>query len=380
MKKAKIFDVLIVYSGVKAVSASSETAMAPFPIGKYFSCNIAYSYFMNICVKRNLSVAFTTSSDITTSGKCSSYWIQNNNEWEKVNMPACSTLIFDKLFPTNTALRAKRDLLFSDPQVVSYSDRYLFELFFDKQKTHDFLSSFSIPTVTIDSNKITKIDTLIESLAKITRTHKAKNDFTDSFILKDRFGAGGNNIFKVDSNYSETIQKIMELNPSLSFILQPYVSFGKGYSFGDLKRATDIRITFEGNKIVQTYIRMAKNQDFRCNQEQGGTLIYTHQKDIPKQVIACAKKIAKALDKKNSLYALDFIVTDSNEIFLLEGNNCPGIYWDVLLPIDERKVKELIRVIVKELGVRADLQKSALVNSFESVYENRKENGLALKN
>lgn len=375
-----MFDVLIVYSETIAISSSSQNEEKPFPFGKYSHYNNAYAYFMNMCQANGLSVAFTTSKDIIGSGECKSYWILKENNWIKVNKRGRSILIFDKLFPTSLSLKSKRDLLLASPRVISYSDEFLFDLFFDKQKTHDYLSSFSIPTITIDSNRITEIDVLLNALAKITDRHCAKNDFTTSFILKDRFGAGGNCIYKIDSDFAKKIQSILLSNPAKSFILQPFVSFGKGYGFKNFVSATDIRIIFEGKKIIQTYVRMAKTNDFRCNEEQGGTLIYTEQKDIPKKVLDSAVEIASGLDKKNSLFALDFIVTDGGSIFLLEGNNCPGIDWNLELPKNEKKSKELIRIIVRELGVRAGFQKSEFMNSLETIYGYEKDSGLTLKN
>lgn len=380
MKSADMFDVLIVYSETIAMSSLSQEDEQPFPLGKYSHYNNAYAYFMSVCQVNGLSVAFTTSKDIVGSGECKSYWILKENNWLKINRRGRSILIFDKLFPTSLSLRSKRDMLLASPRVISYSDGFLFDLFFDKQKTHDHLSSFSIPTITIDSDKITEIDALLDALGKITNTHGAKNDFTTSFILKDRFGAGGNSIYKIDSDFAKTIQDILFSNPTKSFILQPFVSFGKGYGFKNFVSATDIRIIFEGKKIIQTYVRMAKTNDFRCNEEQGGTLIYTEQKDIPKKVLDSAEEIAKGLDKKNSLFALDFIVTDGGSIFLLEGNNCPGIDWNLELPKNEKKSKELIRIIVKELGVRAGFQKSEFMNSLESIYGYKKDSSLDLKN
>ncbi len=104
------------------------------------------------------------------------------------------------------------------------------------------------------------------------------------------------------------------------------------------------------------------------------------KKDIPKKVLDSAVEIASGLDKKNSLFALDFIVTDGGSIFLLEGNNCPGIDWNLELPKNEKKSKELIRIIVRELGVRAGFQKSEFMNSLETIYGYEKDSGLTLKN
>lgn len=363
MKKANTFDVLIVYSQGYAVSASSKKATTPFPPGEIAHYNNAYSYLMDMCQANNLTVALTTSQDITGAGECRSYWLWEKSLWKKVVHTASSTLIFDKLSPTTPARAAKRNLLFSSPKIRAYSNAHLFSLFFDKQKTHDNLPAFSLPTISLLSSGRESINQAINVLQSVSNSHTAKNDFTSSLILKDRFGSGGNEIYIIESNHAQKIQKIMTSNPTISFILQPYVSFSDGYSYKNFKRATDIRIIFEGQRIVQTYIRMAHPQDFRCNEQQGGTLIYTFQKDIPIEVLRAAKKISKILKRKYSLYALDFIVTDNGTIFLLEGNNSPGLDWNLSLAKNERKAKQLIRVIAKELQTRAELQKTSLIEN-----------------
>lgn len=378
MKKANTFDVLIVYSQGYAVSASSKKAITPFPPGEIAHYNNAYSYLMDMCKANNLTVALTTSQDIIGAGECRSYWLWEENVWKKVVHTASSTLIFDKLSPTTPARTAKRNLLLSSPKVRAYSNAHLFSLFFDKQKTHDNLPTFSLPTISLESSKRSEIDIAIQLLQLISDSHTAKNDFTSSLILKDRFGSGGNEIYKIGFNHAQKIQKIMIANPTISFILQPYVSFSDGYSYKNFKRATDIRIIFEGQRIIQTYIRMAHPKDFRCNEQQGGTLIYTFQKDIPVEVLRVARKIARILKRKYSLYALDFIVTDSGAIFLLEGNNSPGLDWNLSLAKNERKAKQLIRVIAKELQVRTELQKTSLMEGV-SVSE-VKSRGVFLEN
>lgn len=361
MKEDTNFDVLIVYSGGIAKSASINDSQTPFSQNERGNYNVAYAYFMDECRRSRISVALASSSDVIGPGLCKAYWTLYKDEWVRHEDRAFSTLIFDKLSPVNSIRKLQRDLLFSLPTVKSYSDTFLFELFFDKQLTHDTLLPFSLPTISLDSSDERSVEKGIALLRSLSNAHYARDDFGRSFILKDRYGAGGNNIFQITKDHNRNIRAIMKANPTISFILQPFISFQKGYSYKDSNSAIDIRIIFEGEKIVQTYIRMANAGDFRCNEHQGGTLIYTFQKEIPRSVLQCARKIAKFLGKKYALYALDFIVSDRGTIFLLEGNNGPGLDWNLSLKNNEQKSKKLIRVIVKELQARSEIQKAALL-------------------
>ena len=74
------FDALIVYTETLAVSASDiSMGLCPFPIGsRSETYNNVYGYFLEVCEKKNLSVAFTTSADIIGAGMCKSFWTYQN--------------------------------------------------------------------------------------------------------------------------------------------------------------------------------------------------------------------------------------------------------------------------------------------------------------
>jgi len=106
---------------------------------------------------------------------------------------------------------------------------------------------------------------------------------------------------------------------------------------------------------MQTYIRMAGGEDFRCNIHQGGSLHYLEQGKMKLKVVEYAQNIARVLAKPSSVFALDFIVSNHGNIYFLEGNCGPGICWDCNLPKDEQMAKRLIHTIVKELKVRSEI-------------------------
>lgn len=349
-------DVLIVYNGKFAASATDLSAFNTTPfraLSRHESCNIAYSYFLEICHKFKLKAAFSTSKDIIGAGMCQGYWTYDHSVWRKVNKKCYSNLIFDKYSPTSALGKTKRKLLFSSPSVVSYNSKKLFNLFFDKQKTYDTLPSHSIPTISIDNHSIASIKLACNMLTEIIKSHPYSKDFSTDIIMKDRFGAGGNQIYKFKSGNSADMSTIMKDNSNTAFIIQPFAKFDQGFTLKKTKVSTDIRLVYLGDKIVDSYIRTACPGDFRCNQHQGGTLTYLSLGDIPTKVLSKSNSIASFLNKKNSLYSLDFIVSNNGNPYLLEGNSGPGLDWNTSVEIENINARKFIRTIIDHLAIRA---------------------------
>lgn len=355
MKKTIIFDVLVVYSATTAASANklSNSNTQPFaPLVGRSNYNKAYAHFLQTCNKLGLTAALSTSSDIVGPGRCSSYWLFDNGDWKKVNRSCYSSHIFDKFSSKNKALKTARQLCFSSDEVRPFNSDHLEKLFTDKLRTYQELSTYAIPTVALNTDSPESIRQSIKNLQHCIANHTNKKDFSSIIIMKDRFGSEGNAIFKITNNFSKKIISLAQEYKNISFILQPFVKFDTGYSYKQYSSATDIRLIYQNGKIIQTYIRMAKKNDFRCNQHQGGTLIYTNKSEIPLKVRRVAQKIAQQLNEHNSLFALDFIVSNAGTVYFLEGNNGPGIIWDLGFKKDEEMAKQLIKGIVKEFVER----------------------------
>ncbi len=353
MNDTHIFDVLVVYNQNIAASASVKKNKLPFPAdSKRANYNDAYAYFLNYCAEKNLNAAFTTTSEIIGPGKCKSYWLYQNKSWIKVDNMCFAPFIFDKFSPISKKRIDDRVILLSS-NVKPFNNDYLQSLFSDKRKTFEELMHFSIPTVVIKKRNKKEINKALESIKLLSSQHRFSKDFASEYVLKDRRGSGGNNIFKLKT--SNQILKTMLLHRMVSFVVQPFVNFDKGYTYKNKKRLTDIRLIYMNNKLIQTYIRMAKPRDFRCNEHQGGTLIYTGTKDIPKNVLNYSSDVLKTLEQKSSLFALDFIVSNNGNVFLVEGNISPGIDWDLSKDKNTKKGKELIRFIVNEIANRKAL-------------------------
>ena len=357
MNKLTRLDVLVVYNEALAVSATDASAdnKTPFPCG---SCNESYNdvygYFLEICDKFNLRAAFTTSTDVAGAGYCRGFWQFKHKKWFKSNVPCFSSLIFDKFSPTKKRVRFQRQLLFSSAKIKPFNDPDLFKLFFDKQKIYDKFSEQSIPTISLKGNSLRSVNSSCKALTKLMGCHPGLEDFSSDIIMKDRFGAGGRRIYKFKVGQPENMLAVIRKNPNISYIIQPFVKFDQGFSYNNCSAPTDIRLVYLKGKIVQSYIRVAKPGEFRCNEHRGGLLTYLSLKEIPSRLVAKSDLIAKVINKDDSLYSLDFIISNNGNVYLLEGNTGPGLDWNTSLKKNEIEAKKLIRLVVKELAVRAE--------------------------
>lgn len=360
MPNSTVLDVVIVYNHHSATSASVVAKNITSPFLDNVAYNKTYGYFLSSLKRSGLTAGFTTSSDIIGPGKFKSYWTYAQKSWTKHNLPCRSTQIFDKFSPTTKNGKELRKLMLSSKTVKAFTDSSLFDLFFDKLKTFKSLPSFSIPTVGIATANHKTISSRLELLQTQIATHLHPADFSHTIIVKDRHGAGGNHIYKFSSNYVESISKLVFKNPKMSFIIQPFIHFDKGFKYLGEYASTDIRLIYFNGKVVTAYLRMAEAGDFRCNQHQGGTLVYLNPNTLPANVLAKADKIASILNKKQALFTLDFIVSNSGHSYLLEGNTGPGLTWDPTDQIDKLEAKKLVDLIVKEFKNRIHRVKSHL--------------------
>ena len=364
MNKITNFDLLIVYSEKVATSANSlsEKVTVPFSEESGRECyNPVYEYFLKTCKKYDIRAAFTTSADINGAGRCKSYWLFENDTWLKVRRPGFSKLIFDKFSPKSKGIKEKRDLLFSSNGVRPFNNQYLFNLCFDKQKTYNKFKKYSIPTVTINNSTKKEVKQKYKELQEKIINHPHKDDFSEEIVMKDRFGAGGRNVYKFKINNIDQMITSLKKHKNISFIIQPFIKFDKGFSYKNSLISTDIRLIYIGKKFVQSYIRMAKKGDFICNEHKGGILKYISKKEVPSKVKAISNIIASISSKRNSLFALDFIISNNGNVYLIEANTRPGLDWNLSIKENEVEAKRLIRIVVKEAVRRINSSK----NPFE---------------
>ncbi len=349
-------DVLVVYAGEIANSATSQDRGIDLPFPPDYGAdeyNHAYAYFLTECSNQGLTAGFSTSADVTAAGTCDSYWEYTDGEWSK-NADSCyAEEIFDKLSPTSQAKIASRDLLLSSSDVRPFNDPDLCETLSDKLLTYRRLPTHSIPTVAITDTSLRGVRRALASLSLLIKNHPHSQDFGPDIFLKNRSGFCGNDIHKVSKD-PKAIHQIVAKNKELSHIIQPGVLYDQGFIHEDKPVMADIRLIFQNNQLIQSYIRVAKKGGYLCNAFQGGKSFYLNLKEIPKPVLNAAQQITQDLDKPHSLYSLDFMMSNNGNVFLVEGNTGPGINWSEQNAYDEKMSKELIVNIVEELARRSN--------------------------
>jgi glutathione synthase/RimK-type ligase-like ATP-grasp enzyme len=355
MNKIVNLDVLVVYSYALSLSASVSDSESKHPFhidSRESNYNQAYAYFLESCEKQGLSAGMASSVDVIGPGTCKCYWTYSSGNWHKVNENVKSTQIFDKLSPTTPEKAKQKALLLSDPSIIPFNEPDVELMFSDKLLTYNTLKEFSIPTVDVHSSKIEDVQSALSNLQALVTAHPYAEDFGTGLILKDRYGVSGNFVFKIEDDFAQRILRTMSENKDVHFIIQPFLKFDKGYAYKNNVTSTDVRLIFHRNALLQCYVRMAKPGALLCNEHQGGQLEYMTVAEIPDSIHEVSNKIVAVIDRPSSLYALDFVITNSGNVFLLEGNIGPGVDWDLSKKINEEKSKELIDSIVAEFKIR----------------------------
>jgi len=361
MKKNEKFDVMVVYSETIAKSArdSQYKGRSPFPrTERCAGYNDSYSYVLSRCKKTGTKAAFTTSRDIIGPGLFQSYWTYDS-KWTKHQGKASSAVLFDKFTPGTQEQQHRLELMTSKKSVYTFSNKEIKDIFLNKLNTYKYFREFAIPTVAVANPSQRTIALAKQSLDTVLDHHQYEMDVDDGYILKDQTGSGGYKIYKVDFDTvgSEDIMKYYAHDKNekklLSYVLQPFINCTDGFHFENYSGFIDLRLILINQKIIQAYIRVARDGNFRCNEHQGGDLVYIPLSVIPRTVRAMSKQITQQLhtivDLKHSLFALDFIQSNDGNLYFIEGNTNPGIDWDHGKKINEVKSKELIDIIVREL-------------------------------
>lgn len=356
----KYLDVLVIYNSRTSVSAAVDDSVSQFPflLGTSSQNYLpAYEEFLHACSEKGLSAGFSTAADVIRPGVCSSYWTLSGKKWNKHIEEVTSLNVFDKFSATDPYQVAQRSLLLSDPKIKTFNNPKLFSLFFDKLSTYELFPWCAIPTVAIASAKKEDIVSSVADLQELIKQHPFSKDFNPGYVLKDRYGASGNNVFLIQDNFITEIQKTLQDNKDTTFILQPFLAFDRGITFQGAQRSTDVRLIFYNNTVIQTYFRLAKENEFRCNEHKGGKVMYVSLNEVPSSIRQLSNEIVRELNSPESLFALDFLMSNSGNAYFLEGNYGPGLDWNPNVAIDEQMAKQLIHTIVDEFHRRVQTEK-----------------------
>ncbi|MDP3970582.1 MAG: hypothetical protein Q8P90_02685 [bacterium] len=342
-----LFDVIIVYDGLIAEGASDKSYRGRTPFsrtGDYFDYNKSYEYFLLYCSKLGLKAAFASTVDINEYGLFKAVWIFNK-KWQRLHEIVEAKIVFDK-FSNFDTYNAKYDTkLKNNIHGITYFHHPAIRSLFDnKIKTYNTFSKFSIPTAKINVHSSFTIASAKKILNAQIQKHTNTADFTELFVLKDQYGSGGLNVFKVKS--VEEVLKIGKNDQKISYILQPLI-LATGFSFVNYKGYIDLRVIVCDGIITDCYIRIAKSGEFRANASRGGNVAYIPVKEIPKDVVKMSKSINAMLSEQDGFYALDFIKSNTGNLYFIEGNITPGLTW--FNKKDEIQVKQLMRNIIQKI-------------------------------
>ncbi len=345
----KQFDVVIVYDKAIAEGASDGTFRGRTPFsrtGKYFSYNESYQYFLTYCKRIGLKAGFASTGDIGPDGIFTAVWVYDK-KWKRLKQSVTASVVFDK-FSNHETVNAAYDarLKKNSGRNRYFHNQKIRALFDDKLKTYNLLSAFAIPTVQIDVESKEAVNAAKSRLGIQTDEHTHTTDFTETYVLKDQFGAGGIDVHKVRAT-SEFVA-IGRADTSVSYIAQPMI-VADGFTFVEHEGFVDLRVIICNGDITDCYIRIAKPGEFRANAHRGGTVEYVDLKDIPKGVTAMSKAVNALLPVQDGFYALDFIKSSAGNLYLIEGNITPGLNW--YNTKDEKQAKSLMRNIVDKIKV-----------------------------
>lgn len=337
-----MFDVCIVFDSKNAASADNAayTESAPFPAdGVYFRCNPSYEYFINYCREQGISAIFATSDDITAPNAVKSYWVFDGT-WQRVTEAAEVKVFFDKL--TASALPQATQQLLTESSL--YHSREIRRIFDDKLATYETLPELSIPTVRISERSVSGIQQAQQKLQELIAAHPHTEDFGSEIIIKDQFGSSGMNIYKVDNvNDVAAIEEIRAVAKNIPYIAQPYIETASSGFLSKTGRV-DIRIILADGEFIQSFMREAKDGEYRTNAYQGGHLTYLDLDTVPKEVLAHVPYVLERLPYKGNVFALDFLQSDSGNMYLVEGNSMPGLNW--FYPENAQHAKLLMRNMI----------------------------------
>ncbi len=348
------FDLLIVLDERSAKSAADTLYYepAPFPdASTYFRSNASYEYFLKYCKSVGLRAAFSTTADIIGPGLFRSYWVYTNG-WRRILQSAQTSFVFDKFSATDYRNVSTAKVLLSGEEPVRLFHRDVIRDTFDnKLNTFVNFPDHAIPTsqITIHSNE--SITAAKTDLAEQIVVHPNASDFTDTYILKDQFGSGGANIYLINDDADYVALRTE--HPTTSFILQPFIETSQS-RFEEHTGRIDLRAILLNGEIVQSFIRIAKAGEYRANAYRGGTLVYIDVDQIPEEVVSKVESIKQRLPIADTVFALDFIQSNSGNYYLVEGNSMPGLNWFV--PENAKHARKLMRLIIN--SIQKELLKS----------------------
>ena len=121
----------------------------------------------------------------------------------------------------------------------------------------------------------------------------------DIFVMKDRFGMAGDNVFLI---HNEDEYLNAKSNKKISFIYQEYIEESKG---------RDLRLYIVGGKVFGPIERFSISGDFRSNISQGGVAKLV--KNLPNEIMEQSIKLTQSLGL--NFCSVDYLMSGNNYLF-----------------------------------------------------------------
>lgn len=344
------FDCMIVYDQSYAQSIQGDEKIdAPFSNTQDgVRYNRAYAYMLDAFHQVGLSAAFAWSGAIRSAGQVHGYWTHTAGGWQQHVDDATTSFVFNRFSTADSEGQVQYQKLTNDGRVRMFKSPELIHLLRDKLATHQRFPQYSIPTVAVKQLTPTSLCAARQQLELMM---PRRTPHTELFVLKNRFGIGGAQTHLLDMR-DPTWERMLteEVDHAHHYILQPFIECDAGFQFGTHSGRIDLRVVLLRGQPIESYIRIAKKGEFRANASQGGAVAYISLAEIPQEVIHVVRSISTELTADAVLYALDFLRSNTGEIYLIEGNDSPGLIW--FNQTDEVRTKKVIDLIVKDIRNR----------------------------
>lgn len=341
-----VVDVAVVYAQYATGYEQGQTHTTPFPTeGRFIAYNDTYAFFLDVCREKGLSAVFTTTEYSIGPGQFSAYWTWNGTEWQWYEKPVSASVLFNKMTPITPEQQAVFDKMTAAPHIQTFKSLRLHQIIGNKLSVYHSFPQYAIPSVALPMTP-EGFAQAKQELRQLIEQYEHKDDCSDRFVVKGLDGAGGDSVFAIDAETSfAELETRAQQYPAPEYMIQPMIRNDQSKLFGYTGHI-DFRITLFKGKMIRSYIRIAKEGDFRANVKQGGRIVYIPPSRIPRSVLTIVEDLSRQLPTEHALYSLDFIRGASGQFYLVEGNDSPGI---ILYNNKDKKKKELIYLIVDEL-------------------------------
>jgi len=183
-----------------------------------------------------------------------------------------------------------------------YNSALSIEICDDKRKTHLYLEQHGIPMP--DTMPVPMTYEGI-GYADFSFVEKAEKQFGYPFVVKEAFGSFGQQVYLVKDR--EQLKDILEQTAARPVLFQQYIRESHG---------KDVRLQVVGNRVVASMYRFAKEDDFRANISNGGSM---KSYEPSEEICSLALRTCKVLGL--DFAGVDLLFGPENQMMVCEVNS-----------------------------------------------------------